>query len=333
MRIIVKDYRKTVKVVPESLDDLWHLAHVLREGDTVAGRTVRTLQNVDEKEKKKVFVKLMVDRVEFSEEGGSLRIGGVITEGPDEVSRGHHTLLVRPGDVLSIEKEWLSHEKKRLETAARQKMKPVLIAVMDERAADFAIAREKGVKMSGRVTGESVKLSGEEARSRYYEKILKALESYKEKVGNIIIAGPGFTKDNIAKILRPEVKGKCLVEGASVTGRTGVNEVIKRGAIDRIVRQSIVSEHSRLMEKLLEAISREKPSAYGIDEVKRSAEAGAVEDLLVSDKRVRNREVQGIMELVEKKGGSMHVLSAEHESGEKLEGLGGIAAILRFDVK
>ncbi len=52
MRIQVLD-RKTgiIKVVPEILDDLWHLEQVIEPGDSVSGSSDRKIKGKDEQQK------------------------------------------------------------------------------------------------------------------------------------------------------------------------------------------------------------------------------------------------------------------------------------------
>jgi protein pelota len=79
---------------------------------------------------------------------------------------------------------------------------------------------------------------------------------------------------------------------------------------------------------------------YGPRECERAAERGAIGPgggvLLVSnalfrsdDLAVRKRYVR-LVEAVRKLGGDVLVMSSVHESGKRLDGLGGIAAILTF---
>jgi protein pelota len=42
--------------------------------------------------------------------------------------------------------------------------------------------------------------------------------------------------------------------------------------------------------------------------------------------------IEEVMETVEKKGGTVMVVSTEHEAGAQLRGLGGVAALLRFSL-
>ena len=52
MRIADREQREggrlRLTLVPEHLDDLWHLSHVVEPGDTVAGDTTRRIQRDDE---------------------------------------------------------------------------------------------------------------------------------------------------------------------------------------------------------------------------------------------------------------------------------------------
>lgn len=80
---------------------------------------------------------------------------------------------------------------------------------------------------------------------------------------------------------------------------------------------------------------------YGPKEVEKAVEKGAVGRgggvLLISNSLFRAQDVASRrrwVELVDKvndvEGGEVRVLSSEHESGKRLEGLGGVAAILTF---
>lgn len=83
---------------------------------------------------------------------------------------------------------------------------------------------------------------------------------------------------------------------------------------------------------------------YGPKEVELAAEKGALGKgggvLLISnalfraqDVSVRRRWVRLVDRVRDVEGGEVRVLSSEHESGKRLEGLGGIAAILTFPLE
>ena len=78
-------------------------------------------------------------------------------------------------------------------------------------------------------------------------------------------------------------------------------------------------------------------AAYGLKETKNAAIAGAVKTLLITDSfiqktRTENKyeEIEEIMKTSDSTKSDIAIISSEHEAGKKLDGLGGIAAILRF---
>ena len=84
---------------------------------------------------------------------------------------------------------------------------------------------------------------------------------------------------------------------------------------------------------------KEGKATYGQKEVKKAVEQGAVEILMLTDnfitkKREENTfsKVEEIMKNTEKISGKVKIISSEHEGGQKLDGLGGMAAILRYKI-
>ena len=113
----------------------------------------------------------------------------------------------------------------------------------------------------------------------------------------------------------------------------------KRKETQEALRQERVSKEMAIVEELFVAIAKKGPAAYGMKETTKAAEAGAVEQLLVTDKLIHKlREdnnfvkLDKIMKQVDKAKGKVWIISSEHESGKKLQGLGGIGAILRYNL-
>jgi len=117
MRIVerqqVEGGRERVTVVPENVDDLWHLSHVVEPEDRVAGDTERRIQRDDEQlrdtggEREHIWAELAVEDVEFARFANRLRVGGVIEACSREDQLGHHhTINVEEHDELEIEKRW-----------------------------------------------------------------------------------------------------------------------------------------------------------------------------------------------------------------------------------
>ncbi|HDM22631.1 MAG TPA: mRNA surveillance protein Pelota, partial [Methanomicrobia archaeon] len=84
-------------------------------------------------------------------------------------------------------------------------------------------------------------------------------------------------------------------------------------------------------EELCQKILRDE-AVYGIKDVEKAIDYGAVERLLILDDLLRDENYEKILEKTRKKNCKVYVISSEHEGGEKLKGLGGIAGLLRFKI-
>jgi protein pelota len=194
--------------------------------------------------------------------------------------------------------------------------------------ADLYIVRESGIEsvsaLSENVPG---KLYEDDSGGDFHQKVAQVLERTAKRVDHVVLAGPGFEKQHVESSLSEETKSKTFMQDTSVTGRTGLNEAIKRGALKNVVRSSRIDEESAAVEEFFDALQGSGEADYG-DPVKDLAEKGAVEKLLLTVERFR--EEQELVKNVTRSGGEVVKVHADHEAGERLEKLGGIGAILRY---
>jgi protein pelota len=347
---ILKINRKenNFSVIPDNLDDLWHLERVIEENDVVSAKTERKIKPKEEgikTTKENIFMEIKVERLEFHESSGSLRAMGVIIGGsPIELLEinAHHTIDIEAGKELKVQKKILkNYQIERLEKAEKSAGRvKTLLVVLDDEECEFAMLKEFGLEKKGKIASgkhgkrfKEIKEKGTE--NPYFEKIIsKVKEVVPEK---IIFAGPGFTKSNLEKYLKDKgIKWNAHFEQINSVGVTGLNELIKSGVIEKIVADTQIVKESMLVEKVFEEIGKEKGfAAIGTDEVKKAIGAGAVKNLLVCDSfLLGNRELaEKMLESVEALAGEVHIVSGKHEAGQKLVGIGGVAALLRFSLK
>ncbi len=327
-----------VKLIPESLDDLWHLKYIVEPGDVVFSLTKRVSESSDklrsDKEMVTVRLGIEVEKVEFHRFANRLRISGRIVGGVED--SGHHTLNIGVGKELSVIKRWKKEQLERLESAVKASSQPeVVILTIEEGDAVIGILRQWGVEEVFSIR----KSYGKESSTRleFFSEVLSALKNLDFKY--LVIAGPGFTKEDFYEFLKekePEIAKKSVTADTSSIGVRGFVEVLKRGVISRIVRDIRLAEEAEYIDQLLERIAKEERVAYGIEEVKRACEYGAVEVLLVADEFLREErekwDIDSLLESVESSRGKVVILSTEFEPGKRLMALGGIAALLRFDI-
>jgi len=335
-----------IAVTVETLDDLWHLKYIIEKGDLVFALTKRKADTSSDKirpekvEKIKVRLGIRVEEMEFHKFANRLRIHGPIEHGMDTGS--YHTLNVEIGTNLSIIKEhWKNDQFQRIQDAEEASKRPkVVIVAVEEGDADIGFVHHYGIEIYSHIRQSSGKRETS-LRNEFFKEIVDQLRNAVPEDASIVIAGPGFTKDDFLKYFQETEAGlasKALTEDTSMIGMSGFQEVLRRGAVDRIMQESRIARESALMEDLIREISMDGKAAYGLADVKNALDYGAIDTLLIADETLREGREKGeyvdrlLME-VEQTQGKVVVFSTAFEPGEKLHKLGGIAAILRFKVR
>ncbi len=341
MKIIHRDDDKAeIKIKVENIEDIWHVDHVVKPGDEIFAQTMRRekddrdISRSKRMEKKPVYLGIKVDKVEYHRQADRLRATGKIIEGKDVGE--YHTINIEEDKEFTIKKDdWKEHELKRLNQAIEEtKRGEVLIISMDREKATFGVIRGFGIDIVGSVeSGKSGKMYEQEETVNYHDLITKRMKEIikRENLDAIVLGGPGFAKNDYKDEIQEDedIKTPITIENTGTAGERGIYEVINRGAVEKVQKENRVSKEIKKVEKVLERISKEEKVAYS-DQVFDAIEYGAVDELLIIDSMVRENEE--ILDRVEEMGGEVQVIGSGHESGEKLESIGGIAALLRFNI-
>ncbi len=343
MKIIKKELKYNegeISLTPESLDDLWHINYLIEPRDFVFSYTYRRIEGATDKlrpekaEKRLIRLGIRVEKVEFHKFANRLRIHGTIEEGTD--TGNYHTLNIEIGTNLSIIKRWRNDQIERINDAVSASRRPrVVIATIEEGEASIGFVRQYGIDETSHIKESLGKREGG-ARDLFFRELAAQLKRASEKVEAVIIAGPGFTKEDFLEYLKksePEIAEKSVLEDTTSIGISGFQEVLKRGAVDRITAESRISREAVLMDELLKEIATSGKAAYGLTDVKNAFNLGAIDTLLITDEKLRTGDdLYELLKQVEKARGKIVVFSTEFEPGKRLDGLGGIAAILRYKI-
>jgi len=324
-----------IRLFPESIDDLWHLRHLIAPGDLVFATTFRSVDASTDKirpekvEKRPVRLGVRIDRIEFSEHGIRLRLFGIIEHGVDVGA--HHTINVETGFEISVIKQWRPLDLERVERAVKASVYGVIhIMTIEEGEAELFRLRQYGPESVITVTTGSGKGAETSSRTAFFEQLLSHLENIS---GPVIIAGPGFIKDDFVKYAKNRscagIDRAVVVETRRI-GRGAVQEVVGKGALEKLMGDIQLSREVKMMDDVLLRISQEGAVAYGIKEVRDAIGYGAVEQVLIADNLLRDAQVIQLIEDAETMRATIVVLSSEFEPGERLVALGGIAALLRY---
>ncbi|MFH1133182.1 MAG: mRNA surveillance protein pelota [Nanoarchaeota archaeon] len=347
MQIVHKDLKHgEVKVRIESADDLWYLSQVIMPADLVKGSTIRKIKIGGGEErsaqiiKKRVFLAVMAEKVEFT--GQSLRVLGQISEGTDDIPKGsYHSFGLEEGDIITIVKEeWLRVQLEKLDEACQQRGGKVLILVFDRESAIFGMLKRSGYEILTSLEGDVEKKAMEQHAKGFYDELWKMLEAYNQrfKPEHIILASPGFWKEEFLKVIG---KTELPIVQATVSSATenAFSELLKRDELKAVLEDERIAQDTKMVEALFSEIAKDAKASYGLSQVKMAAEAGAVEMLLLTDGLLlksrddgKDKELDWLMRQVERCRGRVHIIYSEHEPGRKLDGLGGIAAMLRYKI-
>jgi protein pelota len=350
MRVVYRDLKRgKIKLVVETLDDIWHLQHLVGPGDIATALTWRRERLKTDKlrperlKKKPVKLSIKVGGVEFHKFANRLRLLGTITKGPDMGK--HHAFSLEPWSKLMITKSWRPEHLERLREAVRASRRPrVLLVALDDESAELGLVRQYGLEgigaISHRRAGKRYAAKRGADERKFFNQLASTMDDLisRERVRTAVVAGPGFTKDEFHAFLRescPELVAKVRLDSISSGGRAGLYEIVRRGLVERISAEDRVSFETALVDELLAQISKGGLATYGKVEIERAASMGAVEKLLVADELLRRDRagVEELLERVRKTRGQVIVVSTEHDAGRQLLALKGIAAMLRFKPK
>ena len=196
MRLLADSVKEGfVKIVVDDLNDLWLLQNVIKPGDFVTAKTLRTIfverEETREKARKKlVLLKVRVEKIEFAKSKNVLRLAGKIEECPEDVQKGsYHTIEVGLGKILKIEKEWKQEEIEQLKKSKRVKYaNGVVIGEFlmhvnkDDSLAAYGIEQVKNAVMMGAV--KTLLVPEDNLHEKKFEQIIKEAES---KRGEILV--------------------------------------------------------------------------------------------------------------------------------------------------
>lgn len=199
----------------------------------------------------------------------------------------------------------------------------------------------------------------------------KIFEDHKEVLG-ILVSGSGPIKDFFMKeeYLHADVKKKVLgTVDTSYTGEHGLHETIERG--EELLKEASVIKEKKLLQRFFNEL--QKPHGlvtYGINEVIKALEIGAVDTVILNEssvlkeieyecncgfskkfvpegeknnlicnvckahlKLMGERDIIDAMEeLVKDYGTKLEIVSSDTREGLQFEQLGGVGAMLRYNI-
>jgi len=335
-----------LKLRLETPSDLWRIARLVRVGDAVGASTTRRDPEAPidvagaERARRRVFLVVRAEQVEFHGFSKHVRVTGPILEGPFDIGR-HHTLDLTEGDEVTLAKPALSAlERAVLDEGLEGKGDPtILVGAVDWGDSSFVRLRGRAIEpiadLRRTIAGKQYKGGqGEKDRAVYVDEILELLRREAPSATAVVLAGPGFLKEELARRIgegEPAIARKLKIYPTSESGRVGIDELLKSGRATEALRGSIAAEEAEMVERLVRSLAGGMRAAVGPAEVAEAIDAGAVETLLVSESLLADAALAPALDRARSGRAKIFVVRDEGEAGKKLLALGRVAAILRYD--
>ncbi|KAI3429800.1 hypothetical protein D9Q98_010113 [Chlorella vulgaris] len=351
------------KMVAEEGEDLWHAYNLIREGDRVEATTFRkVLRDTGaggESERIKLKLMIAVEGVEYDAEGLQIRLKGRNMTENEHVKLGaYHTLELELQRAFTIHKDvWDSVDVERIRVACDAAASADLaVLLITEGLAHLCLVGSACTLTRAKIEGNIPRKRGaaaagyDKAITSFYDKVFSAVVRHVDWdiVRCLVIAGPGFTKDQFREHLDKEAqrrevrtlllnRSKILLAPASSAYKHAIKEVLAGSVAAGQIKDTKAAKEVQALADFMTMLGHDSARAfYGPGHVKAAHEMGAIQTLLITDSLFRTNDVHkrkqfvAMVDEVTAGGGTAHVFSGMHASGEQLNQLTGIAAILRF---
>lgn len=359
-----------VSLLPEEPEDMWHANNLIAPEDIIRAHAIRKVTrttNTGSTSSERVHTDLTirVTSTFFDPAASALHVSGTVVKENGYVAIGqYHTLDLELNRAFTLLKPggWDSVARETLQEALRPESGDDLAAVvMQEGLANICVITEHRTVLKQRVEHSiPKKRSGasdmDSATRAFFDKVLatllRAVEFDPAHPRTLLLASPGFVATEFRKFMldlgqRTTDKKLLGLAKASMVVHTSsghvhaLNEVLKSPEVQAKMKDKKFYGETRLMDEFYTRLRKDDGRAwYGLKPVVRAVNEGAIGPgggtLLINNSLFRNMDVatrRQYVDLVDKvkaAGGEARVLSSDHESGQRLDALGGIAAILSY---
>jgi protein pelota len=361
MKLIKKytdDAGESVVLQFEEDEDIWHLYNLVVPGDRVKGTTTRKIAIeraggvISESERKTFTINLLIEKADYDPASSSIRYSGKNIGESEFVRMGqHHTMSVGVGDTATITKEtWDSASKDTLNEALDvSRRASVVVCLIDSGVCNMymltSVLMKDLAKVIVHVPKRKALSSGhDKAMQKFFEQAARTVMTHVrfDVASCIVVAGPGFVKDDFMKYLlsKPDMHQHSkmfLVCHASGAFKHCIKELLDNPEVKQRIQATSAASHAACLTQFYMTLKDDPDKAcYGPNSVCTAAQMGAISEMMITDKLIRTsavpdrRKFVSAMDMVKGAGGIVHVVSEQHVTGEQLTQLSGIAALLRY---
>jgi protein pelota len=334
---------KAIYIIPEDSDDLFTLRRIIKTGDILVSDTTRVI-----KFEKEYSVK--VEKIGLDESIDRLRIAGTIMESNNSlVPKGtYHSVIVQIGNNIVIDKgkRWEDLDLKLLRSDVAGSF---IIVAIDTKEAGIAKITGTHLEIIPNIySGQSGKYYTHAAKNNpnievFFEEVYHSMHNILHEGGNyrLIVFGPGETKRRFYNFImdkKSTFKNKLtVIDGVDVAGEDGIIVFLRSPSLKEVMGSSKISVVSNILDTIMLQVNRgEEKYVMGFAEVSAAIKMKSVDSLVFSDsifKDLKEEEIINLLNIAETYGANVYAVDSSTDIGLRVSALGGIIALLRYQIR
>ncbi len=319
------------KLIPESIEDLWHIYLFIEPKDIIEARSRRKIKKDDSKkvEIKTIFIKLEVEKKEFRKDSKEVKVLGKILESSEEI-KGYHSIHIEIGKEYKIIKTQEVNQYILKKIFEKDNNNIMLGCLFDNHDAIIFEILNKRINILENVNIETNK---SENLVRF-EELFKVLNDYimKKNYAKIILGYSVFWKNTIENILEKySWREKIISVNINNPSINGIYELLKSSELESLLKDFRIKEETKILNEIFKRLKNNEKIEYG-KKVYDLAQYGAIEILIISEDALNDEKNLALMKDVEKMNGKVIVIETD-EVKKQINNLGKIIAFLRYNVE
>ena len=353
-----------VHLIIDNTEDLWALYNIMAVGDCIKLATFRKVQHETgskvSSKKKKMILTLRIEEIEYSPE--AIHFKGKNVSPNEYIAIGQYqTDEIGINSFFSLYKSyWDDIHLETLKNATDVTVTSEVAAIlMEEGLANLFYISNKQTVTKGKINQSIPKKRNGSTQHKkglenFFENILNKLvkQINFENTKVLIIASPGFTKDDFKKYMEEKIEtnvkewanlknnlNKIIYTHSSSGFKHSLEEILSKPDIKRLIKNTKCVDDVAVMERFNEILGTDMDKAFfGMKAFNIAYEKKAIDTLIITDGYLRKLPPLSRKELNEKiknlkSSKSVYQFSSLHTTGEKIDEFGGICGILKYVVQ
>ena len=353
-----------VHLIVDNTDDLWALYNIMAIGDCIKLATFRKVQHETGSKvtstKKKIIITIRIEEIDYSPE--AIRFKGKNISQNEYIAIGQYqTDEIGVNSFFSLYKNyWDEFHLQTLKNATDITVTSEIAAIlMEAEIAHLFYISNTSTVTKGKINQSIPKKRNgstehDKGKKKFFDKILnqfiKQINFENTKV--LIIASPGFTKDDFKKHMEEQIESnpkewselknnlnKIIYTHSSSGFKHSLEEILSKPEIKKLIKDTKCVDDVTIMERFNEILGTDMDKIFfGYKAFEIAYEKKAINTLIITDGYLRKlpplirKDLSAKIKDL-KLGSTVCQFSSMHTTGEKIDEFGGICGILKYVVE